>query len=231
MIVDVSRKNKSFESLMYDKEQVVFLDANFFIPPDKTKLCSKCRPISFNIFKEIWLDPIFSEFTGLAIHEAVYDELVGDICKEYVNLKKEAKPSRLRVFFDSELSDKENALMISCLNKIAEHSCYDPIVNNSHDRGEVKSLAFMRAKNFLFFASNDNMPIRLIEEAEKLGTGLEEQGIIKMYEIIYYLYNTQKYNNEKLKALYKYQYRLTQKEKCDNPDWGVFIESMDSLYK
>lgn len=57
MRVDVEKKNPALESLFTDPEQTIFLDANFFIPPDRSRMGTK--PIPFLKFCEIWLDPIF----------------------------------------------------------------------------------------------------------------------------------------------------------------------------
>ena len=76
MRVDVEKKNPALESLFTDPEQTIFLDANFFIPPDRSRMGTK--PIPFLKFCEIWLDPIFDAFPNLAIHESVYHELVAD---------------------------------------------------------------------------------------------------------------------------------------------------------
>lgn len=54
--------------------------------------------------------------------------------------------------------------------------------------------------------------------------------IVQMYELIYYLYRTGKYDNKALRILYKYQYYLTPGEKKNNPEWGVFVEQMNKLY-
>ena len=62
-------------------------------------------------------------------------------------------------------------------------------------------------------------------------TRLEEMGLIQMYELIYYLHKTGKYNSKELRTLYKYQYYLTGREKQQNPEWGVFIQKMDELYQ
>lgn len=89
MKVDTRNKNKALESLFADPAQIVFLDANFFIPPDRSELMDRSRikvkAISFPKFCEIWLDPIFEEFPNLAIHESVYNELVASAVKEYAD--------------------------------------------------------------------------------------------------------------------------------------------------
>ena len=91
-------------------------------------------------------------------------------------------------------------------------------------------MAFMAVKQFLFFAANDALPVRLIKNAKELKTGLDDMQIVQMYELIYYLYKTNNYDKKPLRTLYKYQYYLTSGDKRTNPDWGNFIEQMDSLY-
>ena len=116
------------------------------------------------------------------------------------------------------------------MNKIAVHSMYNPAKDNAKDRGEVRTLSFMAVKQFMFFAANDSLPVRLIKDAAKLETGLDDMQIVQMYELIYYLYKKNKYDKKALRILYKYQYYLTNGDKRVNPEWGSFIEQMDALY-
>ena len=84
MKVDTKEVNPAFQSIIQNPGQKVFLDANFFIPPDRSEV-AKVRAYSFTDFKEYWLIPLLSEFAGLAIHESVYDELVADSVKKYAD--------------------------------------------------------------------------------------------------------------------------------------------------
>ena len=229
MKVDTKEVNPAFQGIIQNPGQKVFLDANFFIPPDRSEV-AKVRAYSFTDFKECWLIPLLSEFTGLAIHESVYDELVADSVKEYADEQTSCIPSKLRIHYDSELSGLEEALRNTYINKIAVHSLYNPTRDNAKDRGEVRSLSFMAVKQFLYFAANDALPVRLIKDAAKLMTGLDDMQIVQMYELIYYLYKTGRYDNKALRILYKYQYYLTAGDKRINPEWGCFIEQMDLLY-
>lgn len=229
MKVDTKEVNPAFQSIIQNPGQKVFLDANFFIPPDRSEV-AKVRAYSFTDFKECWLIPLLSEFTGLAIHESVYDELVADSVKEYADEQTSCIPSKLRIHYDSELSGLEEALRNTYINKIAVHSLYNPTRDNAKDRGEVRSLSFMAVKRFLYFAANDALPVRLIKDAAKLLTGLDDMQIVQMYELIYYLYKTGRYDNKALRILYKYQYYLTAGDKRINPEWGCFVEQMDLLY-
>lgn len=229
MKVDTKEVNPAFQGIIQNPGQKVFLDANFFIPPDRSEV-AKVRAYSFTDFKECWLIPLLSEFTGLAIHESVYDELVADSVKEYADEQTSCIPSKLRIHYDSELSGLEEALRNTYINKIAVHSLYNPTRDNAKDRGEVRSLSFMAVKQFLYFATNDALPVRLIKDAAKLLTGLDDMQIVQMYELIYYLYKTGRYDNKALRILYKYQYYLTAGDKRINPEWGCFVEQMDLLY-
>ena len=229
MKVDTKEVNPAFQSIIQNPGQKVFLDANFFIPPDRSEV-AKVRAYSFTDFKECWLIPLLSEFTGLAIHESVYDELVADSVKEYADEQTSCIPSKLRIHYDSELSGLEEALRNTYINKIAVHSLYNPTRDNAKDRGEVRSLSFMAVKQFLYFAANDALPVRLIKDAAQLLTGLDDMQIVQMYELIYYLYKTGRYDNKALRILYKYQYYLTAGDKRINPEWGCFVEQMDLLY-
>ena len=223
MKVDTKEVNPAFQSIIQNPGQKVFLDANFFIPPDRSEV-AKVRAYSFTDFKECWLIPLLSEFTGLVIHESVYDELVADSVKEYADEQTSCIPSKLRIHYDSELSGLEEALRNTYINKIVVHSLYNPTRDNAKDRGEVRSLSFMAVKQFLYFAANDALSVRLIKDAVKLLTGLDDMQIVQMYELIYYLYKTGRYDNKALRILYKYQYYLTAGDKRINPEWGCFAE-------
>lgn len=229
MRVDTKAVNPAFQSIIQNPGQKVFLDANFFIPPDRSEV-TKVRAYSFTDFKECWLIPLLSEFAGLVIHESVYDELVADSVKSYADEQKNSNPPKLKIHYDSELNSAEDALRNTYMNKIAVHSQYNPAIDNAKDRGEVRSLSFMAVKQFLFFAANDSLPVRLIKDAAKLKTGLDNMQIVQMYELIYYLYKTDRYDKKALRTLYKYQYYLTSGDKRINPDWGSFVEQMDALY-
>lgn len=229
MKIDTKAVNPAFMSIVQNPGQKVFLDANFFIPPDRSKV-AKVRAYSFEDFKECWLVPLLSEFAGLVIHESVYDELVADSVKNYADEQTNSNPPRLKIHYDSELNSKEEAMRNTYMNKMAVHSLYNPAIDNAKDRGEVRSLSFMAVKQFLLFAANDSLPVRLIKDAAKLKTGLDNMQVVQMYELIYYLYKTDRYDRKALRILYKYQYYLTPGEKNTNPDWKGFVEQMDVLY-
>ena len=46
----------------------------------------------------------------------------------------------------------------------------------------------MAVKRFLYFAANDALPVRLIKDAAKVRSGLDDMQIVQMYELIYFLY-------------------------------------------
>ena len=60
MKVDTKEVNPAFQSIIQNPGQKVFLDANFFIPPDRSEV-AKVRAYSFTDFKECWLIPLLSE--------------------------------------------------------------------------------------------------------------------------------------------------------------------------
>lgn len=229
MTVDTNEINPGFLSVIRNPSQKVFLDANFFIPPDRSKVAN-VRAYSFKDFEKCWLVPLLTEFSGLRIHESVYDELVEGNVRNFADGRINSNPPNLQIHYDVELNAEELALRNTYMKKIAVHSVYDPIRDNAKDRGEVRSLSFMAVKQFSFFAAKDSLPVRLIKDAAKLDTGLDDMNIVQMYELIYYLYKTDRYDKKTLRILYKYQYYLTAGDKRENPDWRTFIEQMDTLY-
>lgn len=227
MRVDLKKKNPALVSICEDPSQVITLDANFLIPPDRKEAG---REISFSLFHQAWLKPIFETFPNVAIHEAVYDELVSQQIRTFIDEKIQKSPPEITIYRDSQLTHSEQVLRNTFEAKISRFTKYDPQLNNKADRGEVKTLAFVAVKGLLYFATHDHNTIQLIEKAESWGTGLDTIQAIKMYELICVL--CEKYPSLKkgLKALYKYQYYLTRTEQSINPEWGVFNDTMRSMY-
>ena len=56
MKVDTKEVNPAFQSIIQNPGQKVFLDANFFISPDRSEV-AKVRAYSSTGFKECWLIP------------------------------------------------------------------------------------------------------------------------------------------------------------------------------
>ncbi len=228
MEVNLSSPNPALESVFADPNQIITLDANFLIPPDRSRLTR--RGFDFLKFQHIWLDPIFKAFPNVAIHEAVYDELVLPSVRSYAQAMLESTPPHLMIHRDSNLKETERVLRDSVEEKIYPFTKYDPRLDNRDDRGEVKSLAYMAVKGLLYFAAHDSNAIQLVEKAEGLSTGLDNIRAIKMYELIFYLCVMRLSERQSLKLLYKYQYYLTNNEKRSNPEWGQFLTRMESMY-
>lgn len=228
MDINYSSPNPTLKSVFRNPDQIITLDANFLIPPDRSRYIKK--DFDFHVFKRIWLEPIFEAFPNLAIHEAVYDELVLPSVRTYIDTNINNLPPRLAVHKDSSLTIEEHKLRNSIEEKFYPLTKYDPLLDNKDDRGEVKSLAYIAVKGLVYFATHDSNAVLLIEKAEEWMTGLDNVQVIKMYELIFYLYKTYKGDNKALRMLYKYQYYLTSHEKQKNPEWSKFIKAMESLY-
>ena len=228
MDIKLSSPNPTLESVFSNPGQVITLDANFLIPPDRSRYAKKS--FDFLVFQRIWLEPIFGAFPNLAIHEAVYDELVLPSVRAYIDTNINNSPPCLTIHKDSSLTAEEYMLRNSIEEKIYPLTKYDPLLDNKDDRGEVKSLAYIAVKGLVYFATHDSNTVQLIEKAEEWMTGLDNVQVIKMYELIFYLYKTDKSDNKALRMLYKYQYHLTSHEKQKNPEWGQFINAMEALY-
>ena len=228
MKVNLSESNPALESIFANPNQIITLDANFFIPPYRNSVAK--NGFEFAQFKQIWLDPIFTAFPTIAIHEAVYSELVTDNLIKYVEALKNEHPPRIIIHTDSSLNTVERNLRDSIENKIYPYTNYDPNLDNKDDRGEVKSLSYIAVKGLLYFAAHDNNALLLVEKAKVWSTGLDNVKAIHMYELIFYLYFKSIGDSKSLRVLYKYQYYLTAHEKKTNPKWEDFIKGMHSLY-
>lgn len=227
MKIDATTIHPGFIFLIENPNTVITLDANILIPPDRS--ISK-KSISFDTYKEIWLSPLFSSFTNIAIHESVYEELVMGNIKKYVDSLITSTPPKIEILSDSSLSNTERFLRNTFEQKISFHTKYNPIIDNKDDRGEVKSLAYIAVKGLTYFAAHDSNVIQLIEKAELWSTGLDDLDAVKFYEILYHLYKTSPEKSKGFKMLYKYLYYLTEKEHKENMEWGEFILAMDRLY-
>lgn len=228
--VNTSYKNEALVSLIKNPNQPLVVDANFFIPPDRSKENKKIKPIHFKSFKSIWLDNLIDTFKPIIIHEAVYEEFQTKDVKNLVDENINKKPPFIIIVKDSDLNKNEELIRKTIEEKISKHTQYEPVLDNKDDRGEVKSLSYIAVKNLLYFCSQDANSIRLIEEAEKLDTNLESVSAIRMYEILYYFIINNIGNKDLLRVLYKYMYYSTNSDKNINPSWIEFKESMDKLY-
>lgn len=87
--------NSSLVSIFEDPNQIITLDANFLICPNRKNI-----NFEFDSFKSIWLNPIIESFLNIAIHEAVYDELVDSNSKTFVDNNRE----KIRIHYDRLLN-------------------------------------------------------------------------------------------------------------------------------
>lgn len=231
MKINVSGLNVAFLNLIKNPNQIVLLDANVFIPPDKRALGAIDR-VPFQFYKSILLTPLFKAFSYLSIHEAVDKEIIIETneVRAFVDEKISDSAYHMKVCKDVDLDENSLTIRNTLEEKIQPHTKYNPDLDNANDRGEVKTLAYIGAKNLLYFASNDQNALRLVEAAEQLETGLDSVGTIHIYEILYFLAKNNPVDSKDLRILYKYMYYQTTKEKHDNPGWGDFIAIMDSYY-
>ena len=159
MDIKLSSPNPTLESVFKNPGQVITLDANFLIPPDRSRYAKKS--FDFLVFQRIWLEPIFEAFPNLAIHEAVYDELVLPSVRTYIDTNISNSPPRLTIHKDSSLTAEEYMLRNSIEEKIYPLTKYDPLLDNKDDRGEVKSLAYIAVKGLIYFATHEQSIIHM----------------------------------------------------------------------
>lgn len=228
--VNLQYKNQGFVSILENRNQIFLIDANIFIPPDRSKENSGIKAVPFEFYKNYWIEPFIDTFKPIGIHEAVYKEFESNSIKKLIDSKVNDVLPSIYIYYDSNLSEQEEIVRSTIESKIAKYTNYDPIIDNRNDRGEVKSLSYIATKQLLYFCSHDSNAIRLVEDAEKLDTSLEQLSAIKPYEVIYYFIKNDIGDKEKLRFIYKYLYYLTKKDKHINPSWGEFIEKMDILY-
>jgi len=225
--------NQPFINFLEDMSQTVVIDANLIIPPDRSSIFkdkSRTLTIEFEKYSETFLEPLFNIFPSIAIHVAVYEEISNlESIKKYIDEKIIASSGRIKVLKDDELNPLEESMRKTTEDKIAQFTNYNPSIDNSADRGEVKSIAHAVAKNYIYFSTNDSNAISLLER-EDLNPYLHSLGAIRFYEIIYAI-RVLNGNSNVLKGLYKLMYNLTPYEKKSNPDWSTFNEECNNYYK
>lgn len=84
MRIDVKNINPALVEMINNPEQIIFLDANIFIPPDRSALAKHINAFRFEDYKNAFLEPLLQEFPRLAVHETVYQEIVAETVKTYV---------------------------------------------------------------------------------------------------------------------------------------------------
>lgn len=230
MKINIENKNIGFVKILNNNFEDFLIDANIFIPPDRSQENRQIKPIAFTYYKENWLIPFIEAFKPVGIHEAVYGEFQSNNVKSFVDEQMQLNPPKARIYIDDALTEEEKILRTTIESSIAKNTNYNPKLDNSDDKGEVKSLAYIATKELLYFCSRDANAIRLIEDAPILNTCLENVSAIQPYEIMYYFWKNNMSNSKSIKLFYKYMYRLTEKEKKYNPEWNGFIEKMDILY-
>ncbi len=229
-IVNTNDINNALVSIINNTTQTITVDANFFIPPDRSKELRNLPAFSYEKFRDIWILPLINTFSNIAIHEAVYNEIFG-APRNLIDSLLQPTSRRLELLTDSALSELEKIIRNSIEMKIAPNTAYNPHINNKDDRGEVKSLAYIATKGLLYFCSHDNNAISLIDNADKLDTGLQGVYAVRTYEILYLILKLSDTDSCGLRALYKYLYFLTQRDKDCNPCWAEYIQQMDILYR
>ena len=227
MKVNDTDANPAMISLFENANQIITLDTNILMPQFRGVIG---KGYTFDRYKQVFLDPLFSCFPRLAIHEAVRREFIEESIHNYIEGKINSSPPQLLVHNDITLSPIESAIRSTYEQKIAPYTRYLPLHDNSSDRGEIKSLAYIATKELIYFAANDQGVLNLVRNASEFNSGLDNVQIIQMYEIIYFLCCTGAGNQGELKFLYKYLYYLTENEKRNNSAWCEFIENMKLLY-
>jgi hypothetical protein len=228
--VNLRQKNQGLITVLQNKNQLFLIDANIFIPPDRSKENSIIKPVEFEFYKKYWIEPFIDTFKPIGIHDAVFREFESNNIKTLIENRKNDIPPSIYIYYDTDLNEQELIVRATIESKIAKYTNYNPTLDNRDDRGEVKSLSYIATKQLMYFCSHDSNAIRLVEDSERLETSLEEVFTIKPYEVLYYFVKNGIGDADKLRVIYKYLYYLTTNDKKTNPSWGEFTEKMDTLY-
>lgn len=168
--VNLQQKNQGLISVLENINQIVLIDANIFIPPDRSKENSSIKPVNFEFYKQYWIEPFIHTFKPIGIHDAVYREFESNSIKTLIENRKNDIPPSIYIYYDCDLNEQEQIVRNTIESRIAKYTNYNPAIDNRDDRGEVKSLSYIATKQLLYFCSNDSNAIRLVEDAERLET-------------------------------------------------------------
>lgn len=220
--------NSALQNLIDSYSQIVTLDANILLVPDRMEIKNAIR-FDYALHEKYWLDSLFKTFPHLAIHQAVQHEiLIPAALVRYINAR--IADGQLILLNDSEFTPEQETIRRTIERKISRHTNFNPDLGIGKDKGEVKSLAHIATRGYLYFCSADANAIRLIDHAESYDTNLDQQYALRYYELIFYLQKIGATASNYLKAMYNHAYRLTEREKEIHPPWGKFCEIMDTLY-
>ncbi len=132
MRIGLTSPNPAILSIISNQNQFIALDASVLIPPDRSKYINMTFP--FQVFQYIWLEPLFKAFPMLAIHEAVYREImILPSVKTFIDEIFNNVPSRLSLLKDSSLTTKEQILRCTIEEKIYPLTKYSPLLDNKDD--------------------------------------------------------------------------------------------------
>ena len=76
--VEITAPNPVVQAILTNPAISITVDANIFIPPDRSKENEHIPSWSLSRFREIWLVPILQTFSNICMHESVYAEILGD---------------------------------------------------------------------------------------------------------------------------------------------------------
>ncbi len=87
--INIVTPNPALLSIFQYNQQIITVDTNFFIAPDRSREAINIPSFDYNRFKEIWVHPLFLAFPKIAIHEAVNKEIVSSTARQIVEEKGE----------------------------------------------------------------------------------------------------------------------------------------------
>lgn len=63
--------------------------------------------MSFQFYKNYWIEPFIDTFKPIGIHEAVYKEFESNYIKTLIENRKNAVPASIYIYYDSNLTEQE----------------------------------------------------------------------------------------------------------------------------
>ena len=96
--VNLQLKNDGLVSILMNSNQLFLIDANIFIPPDRSKENKNIKPVDFEFYRKYWIEPFIDTFKPIGIHDAVYREFESNNIKALIKNRKNDIPPSIYIY-------------------------------------------------------------------------------------------------------------------------------------
>ena len=187
-------ENISLKNLL---QQPIMFDANIFMVGINDR--GSDPNCSFDNIKELFMIPIFESFSQIIIHKKVYNEL-DDEARGFVDLY---NGKNVMIVDEGDLYAKDPQYT-TIFNQISEHDRVQYRRGDSHDQGEVYSLAYASFHKINYFSSKEIMVDQIAKDLEVLkDVEIITFDVIVLLSYLFYMEKNDTSKNKAFKSVYK----------------------------